>query len=132
MVREIRKASLKIRAKVADNLRHLRKTRGWTQEQLANETGLQKAYIGDVEQANVNITLARLETLANGLQCTVAELLGQQRVVRRNTNLISTGPMPCRPARNTAGRDQHCYRQGKDPRPLEAGNRAITLLFPTL
>jgi len=60
---------------LAANLRQLREAKGWTQEDLANATGLQKTYISDVEQATINVTLASLETLARGLQCTAAELL---------------------------------------------------------
>jgi len=75
MIKKVRKASPEIRMILAANLRQLREAKGWTQEDLANATGLQKTYISDVEQATINVTLASLETLARGLQCTAAELL---------------------------------------------------------
>jgi transcriptional regulator with XRE-family HTH domain len=70
-----RKASKEIRWRLSDNLKRLRAARGYTQADLAQICGLAPSYISDVEQATVNITIANLETLARGLDCTEAELL---------------------------------------------------------
>jgi transcriptional regulator with XRE-family HTH domain len=73
--RGIRKASPEILARLANNLKLLRAVRGLTQEELAKLCRLNRSYIGNVEQALVNITLANLEALARGLDCSEAELL---------------------------------------------------------
>jgi len=43
--------------------------------------GLTKSYVGNVEQATVNITLANLEALAIGLHCGEDELLRRQLLI---------------------------------------------------
>ena len=79
-----RKPSVEIRCSLADNLRRYRYNRGYTQERLGKLCGLRTSYVGDVEQATVNITLANLEALATGLRCGEDELLRRQLVVPRS------------------------------------------------
>ena len=61
--------------RLSTNLRNLRKARGFTQRELSKICGFAASYIGDVEQETVNITLANLEALAQGLMCLEADLL---------------------------------------------------------
>ena len=70
-----RKPSQAILLRLADNLKALREGRGYTQAGLAQRTGLTKTYIGNIEQATVNVTLASLETVAEGLECFEEDLL---------------------------------------------------------
>ena len=70
-----RKASPEILWRLAANLRRLRKARGYTQERLGKLCGFSKTYISNVEQGAVNISLANLEEITNGLDCTAEELL---------------------------------------------------------
>jgi transcriptional regulator with XRE-family HTH domain len=70
-----RKPSAEILWRLSTNLRNLRKARGYTQHELSKVCGFAASYIGDVEQENVNITLANLEALAQGLMCLEADLL---------------------------------------------------------
>jgi DNA-binding Xre family transcriptional regulator len=70
-----RKASPEILRVLATNLKRLRDARGYTQQELAQRCGFPNSYIGDVEQETVNITLANLEALANGLECDVVDLV---------------------------------------------------------
>lgn len=56
------------------NLKRLRRARGYTQEQLGKLLGLDRRYISGIEQERVNITLANLERLAKGLQCSFNDL----------------------------------------------------------
>ncbi len=70
-----RKASQPIRHRLADNVTRLRRARGFTQRELAAQYGTCTTYVGNIEQGTVNITLANLEALATGLNCTEAELL---------------------------------------------------------
>ena len=46
--------------------------RGWSQEVLAQEAGLERTYVGAVER---NLTLASMEKLAGALGVEVRELL---------------------------------------------------------
>lgn len=73
-----RKPSTEICYRLADNLRRYRHYRGYTQHALAKVCGISPSYLGDVEQGNVNITLASLEALATGLKCGEDELLRRQ------------------------------------------------------
>jgi len=57
------------------NAKKLREGRGMTQAQLAQRCGFTKTYVGNIEQMTVNITLANLEALADGLGCWEEDLL---------------------------------------------------------
>lgn len=77
--RSHRKPSWGICCRLADNVKEYRLLRGYTQHQLAQQCGFANSYVGDVEQATVNITLANLEALAAGLRCGEEELLMRNR-----------------------------------------------------
>jgi transcriptional regulator with XRE-family HTH domain len=72
-----RKPSREIRYRLGDNLKRLRKARGYTQEALGSVCGFHKNYISNVEQGAVNISLANLEGLATGLGCFESDLLSR-------------------------------------------------------
>jgi len=73
-------------SRLATNLKRLREAKGFTQQDLARRCGLPNSYIGDVEQETVNLTLANLEALANGLECALEDLL------RRPTDRATRDP----------------------------------------
>jgi len=64
-----------VRWRLARNVRLLRMMRGWSQEALALEAGLDRSYVGAVERGERNPTLASVERLAGALGVEVAELL---------------------------------------------------------
>jgi len=53
----------------------LRRERGWTQEELAHQCGLDRSYIGGVERGERNVSLVNIEKLARALGVTVSEML---------------------------------------------------------
>lgn len=56
-----------LRDTVARNMRRLRAARGWSQEVLAHESGLNRTYLSAVERSEQNISLDNLYRVALGL-----------------------------------------------------------------
>ncbi|HEX7643468.1 MAG TPA: helix-turn-helix transcriptional regulator [Burkholderiaceae bacterium] len=56
-------------------LAELRKERGWSQEQLALESGLARSYLGGVERGQRNIALLNICKLADTLQVPLPYLM---------------------------------------------------------
>lgn len=53
----------------------LRKTKGWSQERLALESGLARSYVGGIERGQRNIALLNIYRLAESLEVAPSELL---------------------------------------------------------
>ena len=60
---------------LAMNVRLLRVAHGWSQETLALNAGLDRTFVGAIERAERNITLASAEKLAKAFGMTIADLL---------------------------------------------------------
>jgi DNA-binding XRE family transcriptional regulator len=56
-------------------LRELRKERGMTQDRLADEFGINRSYLSDVEKGKKTIGLAMTEVIALGFKISLSELL---------------------------------------------------------
>ena len=52
---------------VGRNVKLLRESRGYSQGSLAEVSGLQRSYIGDVERGSRNITMSSLSQIADAL-----------------------------------------------------------------
>jgi len=65
-----------INKKVGLNIRKYREKKGWSQEQLAFEADLHRAYIGQIERGEKNIGLINLEKIAKALNVTLKNLIG--------------------------------------------------------
>ncbi|WP_374246751.1 helix-turn-helix domain-containing protein [Zoogloea sp.] len=63
------------RAILAANVRALRAAKGWSQEDLALESGLHRTFVAHVEREVRNISIDNIERLAVALGVTVGELL---------------------------------------------------------
>ena len=61
--------------KFGNRVRQLRKAKGWSQEQLAEESGLHTNYIGGIERGERNLSLINLDRLAKAFGISVRELL---------------------------------------------------------
>ena len=71
----LRAPSKAIRSTLANNVRELRKTKGLSQEALADLCDIHRTYIGSIERCERNVTLSTLELLANALGVSVTQLL---------------------------------------------------------
>ncbi|HEX4119303.1 MAG TPA: helix-turn-helix transcriptional regulator [Verrucomicrobiae bacterium] len=67
-----------LRKILADNIKAYRDAKNLSQEELADECGLHRTYIGSVERCERNVTLGTLEVLAQALKTTVPNLLTQK------------------------------------------------------
>lgn len=58
-----------------NKVRALRIRRGFSQEQLAHKTKLDRSYLGRIERGEVNTTLVKMYKIARGLGIKVKDLL---------------------------------------------------------
>lgn len=61
---------------VSKNVKAIRKSKGMSQQDLADETGLSVRYLSKVENDPPDITLGNLERISRGLGVMPSELLG--------------------------------------------------------
>ena len=64
-----------IRRQVGRNMKRFRKEKGWSQEELAFESGLHRTYISGIERGARNPTIVILARLAETLHVTVDQLV---------------------------------------------------------
>jgi transcriptional regulator with XRE-family HTH domain len=59
----------------AENIRRVRGERGYSQERLAQLTGLHRTYVGSVERAERNVSIDNMERFAKALATPLADLV---------------------------------------------------------
>ena len=64
-----------VRERLAINMKRLRKERGWSQEALADEAGLDRTYISGIERHVRNPTITVVERISIALNCKFGSLL---------------------------------------------------------
>lgn len=64
-----------VRQRLAVNMKRLRKARGWSQEALADEAGLDRTYISGIERIVRNPTITVIERIASAIGCSIGDLL---------------------------------------------------------
>ncbi|MDD5174480.1 MAG: helix-turn-helix transcriptional regulator [Candidatus Omnitrophota bacterium] len=64
-----------INKRVGYTIKRFRKNRGWTQEQLAFEADLHRAYIGQIERGEKNLGLQNLQKIAVALNVSMYKLV---------------------------------------------------------
>ena len=75
ILRKLRSPSVEIVSILAENIRHLRKVKNISQEELADLCGIHRTYVGSVERCERNVTLSTLELLSTALEVSVVQLL---------------------------------------------------------
>jgi transcriptional regulator with XRE-family HTH domain len=78
-----------VRMSLGKRIRSLRKTNGWTQEELAEHAELSHKYIGEVERGEVNPSLDTLLSIANALKVEIARLFSCDQMLVLKKNEIS-------------------------------------------
>lgn len=63
---------------LARNVRNARERLGWSQEQLAEQSGIHRTYLSGVERGRRNPTVTVLAALANALGTSPSTLLADQ------------------------------------------------------
>jgi transcriptional regulator with XRE-family HTH domain len=61
----------------AASLRRVRKAKGFSQEELADRSGLHRTYVGSVERGERNISIDNMERLARALSVPLRELIDE-------------------------------------------------------
>ena len=64
-----------INKRLGFSIKKYRLKKGWSQEQLAFEADLHRAYIGQIERGEKNIGVANLEKIARALNVATSKLL---------------------------------------------------------
>lgn len=67
-----------IRKRLALNLKRLRAQKGWSQERFADEAGIHRTYVSDLERAARNPSLTLLDRLAKPLGVSASELIAEE------------------------------------------------------
>lgn len=68
-----------LRAKLAHNVRRLRRRLGWSQDRLAFEAKINRTYLAEVERCSRNLGIDNIEKLATALQVDPIELFLPER-----------------------------------------------------
>ncbi len=64
----------KINKSVGSKIRQIRNKKGWSQEQLAFEANLHRAYIGQVERGEKNMGIQNLENISRALGISIKKM----------------------------------------------------------
>lgn len=64
-----------VRESFGKRVRAIRKTKGWSQEELADACELDRTYIGGVERGERNVSLVNIEKIAHALNVDPKDLL---------------------------------------------------------
>ncbi|MCZ6654474.1 MAG: helix-turn-helix transcriptional regulator [Planctomycetota bacterium] len=61
--------------KLGKNLRKARKSRGWSQEEMAARCGVHRTYVGSVERGEYNVTVLTLKKMTKTLGISIGDSL---------------------------------------------------------
>ncbi len=75
-----------------ENIKRLRRQKGWSQTNMAEDLGIDYSTYGKIERGKININIARLEQISKILQVPIQELYGwedSEEVKYLRTQLIN-------------------------------------------
>jgi transcriptional regulator with XRE-family HTH domain len=58
-----------------NNVKKIRKSRGWSQEELGRRSNLHRTYIGSIERSERNVSLINIERIARSLGAKIENLI---------------------------------------------------------
>lgn len=72
-------------------VRQLREGRGWSQEQLAEQAGLNRSYVGEIERGEVALSLATVAKLAQAFDLAPSALVnrGEKNIATNHLSQIN-------------------------------------------
>lgn len=70
---------------IGDNIKERRKEMKFTQNELAEKAKISRSYLADVEKDRYNASVETLKSIANALECSVSDLIG-------NTDTTTSDP----------------------------------------
>jgi transcriptional regulator with XRE-family HTH domain len=79
-----------IQEKLGANVRALRLKKGWSQDVLADKSGLHRAHLGEVERGESNVTIQTLKILAATLEVRIVDLM--KRAVMQSSPSCASAP----------------------------------------
>lgn len=68
------------RKTIGENLRRLRKARGWSQERLADKSLTDQDFVGRIERGQVNVSVDTLARIGEALGVEIIEFFQSQRL----------------------------------------------------
>lgn len=77
MSRDPKRATPELLRRFGARVRACRLERGWSQEELANASGLDRSYVGGVERGERNVSLINIARIARALGVTVQYLVDE-------------------------------------------------------
>jgi transcriptional regulator with XRE-family HTH domain len=93
----VRTAPLSLRLIFARNIRLVRVHAGISQERMANEAGLDRAFVGTLERGQRNISIDNIELIANAIGVAAHELMDPDLPIKRGLDpTITRAPRTAR------------------------------------
>lgn len=80
-----------IKEELGQEIRRLRTSQGYSQEDFARVSGIDRTYISDVEQGKRNISIDNIEKIAKALNITLPELFSFNRPIQKTIILTVNG-----------------------------------------
>ena len=65
----------KILKQFGNNVKRLRKRKGWSQEEFARKAELHRTYIGSIERSERNVSLINIQRIARALDVEIGDLI---------------------------------------------------------
>ena len=59
---------------VGTNIRKARNAKGWSQDELSHQSGVDRAYLSEVESGKKNVGVTRLQSIAQALEVDIRDL----------------------------------------------------------